>query len=85
MHGLILRSFLFFKNIIELACSNPHNFVLGCLKSQAAAAMCVEIGSFSDPFEAQGLAHFLGSFISLAGTLHWNFSKLFYRQRLKFI
>lgn len=27
---------------------------------QAAAAMCVGIGSFSDPFEAQGLAHFLG-------------------------
>jgi hypothetical protein len=27
---------------------------------QAAAAMCVGIGSFSDPNEAQGLAHFLG-------------------------
>ncbi|KAI9118671.1 hypothetical protein K1719_011003 [Acacia pycnantha] len=26
---------------------------------KAAAAMCVEMGSFSDPFEAQGLAHFL--------------------------
>lgn len=26
---------------------------------KAAAAMCVGIGSFSDPFEAQGLAHFL--------------------------
>ena len=27
--------------------------------------MCVGIGSFSDPFEAQGLAHFLGLFIYL--------------------
>lgn len=27
---------------------------------QAAAAMCVGIGSFADPNEAQGLAHFLG-------------------------
>ncbi|KAL6998786.1 nardilysin [Sarracenia purpurea var. burkii] len=26
---------------------------------QAAAAMCVGMGSFSDPYEAQGLAHFL--------------------------
>ena len=24
--------------------------------------MCVGIGSFSDPYEAQGLAHFLGYF-----------------------
>lgn len=31
---------------------------------QAAAAMCVGIGSFSDPYEAQGLAHFLGSLLS---------------------
>lgn len=30
------------------------------LRMQAAAAMCVGMGSFSDPFEAQGLAHFLG-------------------------
>lgn len=27
---------------------------------QAAAALCVGMGSFSDPYEAQGLAHFLG-------------------------
>lgn len=27
---------------------------------QAAAAMCVAMGSFSDPYKAQGLAHFLG-------------------------
>lgn len=27
---------------------------------QAAAAMCVGMGSFSDPSKAQGLAHFLG-------------------------
>jgi hypothetical protein len=34
-----------------------------CLLLQAAAAMCVGMGSFSDPFEAQGLAHFLGLII----------------------
>ncbi|PHU07327.1 hypothetical protein BC332_23816 [Capsicum chinense] len=27
---------------------------------KAAAAMCVRTGSFSDPYDAQGLAHFLG-------------------------
>ena len=27
---------------------------------QAAAAMCVGVGSFSDPADAQGMAHFLG-------------------------
>jgi secreted Zn-dependent insulinase-like peptidase len=27
---------------------------------QAAAAMCVGMGSFADPPKAQGLAHFLG-------------------------
>lgn len=27
---------------------------------QAAAAMCVRMGSISDPYDAQGLAHFLG-------------------------
>jgi nardilysin len=27
--------------------------------TQAAAAMCVGVGSFSDPPDAQGLAHFL--------------------------
>lgn len=32
---------------------------------QAAAAMCVGMGSFSDPFEAQGLAHFLGELVAL--------------------
>lgn len=26
---------------------------------QSAAALCVHVGSFSDPIEAQGLAHFL--------------------------
>lgn len=31
------------------------------LSLQAAAALCVGMGSFFDPFEAQGLAHFLGS------------------------
>ncbi|EPS63741.1 hypothetical protein M569_11043, partial [Genlisea aurea] len=31
----------------------------GSIQKKAAAAMCVGIGSFSDPHEAQGLAHFL--------------------------
>lgn len=31
-----------------------------CPLMQAAAAMCVGMGSFADPYEAQGLAHFLG-------------------------
>ena len=31
---------------------------------QAAAAMCVGMGSFRDPLEAHGLAHFLGMFWS---------------------
>jgi hypothetical protein len=30
------------------------------LNFQAAAAMCVGMGSFTDPPNAQGLAHFLG-------------------------
>ena len=35
---------------------------------QAAAAMCVGMGSFTDPPNAQGLAHFLGmrSLLSLS-------------------
>jgi nardilysin len=32
---------------------------------KAAAAMCVSMGSFLDPPEAQGLAHFLGIFFFL--------------------
>ena len=32
--------------------------------AQAAVALCVNVGSFSDPLEAQGLAHFLGSICS---------------------
>ena len=35
-----------------------------CCVLQAAAAMCVGMGSFRDPLEAQGLAHFLGMFWS---------------------
>lgn len=35
---------------------------------KAAAAMCVEIGSFSDPFEAQGLAHFLEHMLFMGST-----------------
>ncbi|XP_073021907.1 nardilysin-like [Primulina eburnea] len=31
----------------------------GSLQKKAAAAMCVGMGSFKDPYEAQGLAHFL--------------------------
>ena len=28
--------------------------------AQASVGLCVNVGSFSDPIEAQGLAHFLG-------------------------
>lgn len=28
--------------------------------TKSAAAMCVQVGSFADPTEAQGLSHFLG-------------------------
>ncbi|KAM1900012.1 hypothetical protein ACFX14_029000 [Malus domestica] len=35
---------------------------------KAAAAMCVGIGSFSDPFEAQGLAHFLEHMLFMGST-----------------
>lgn len=36
------------------------DLLMGNACFQAAAAMCVGMGSFSDPSEAQGLAHFLG-------------------------
>jgi len=39
------------------------DLLCGCL--QAAAAVSVGMGSFSDPYEAQGLAHFLGLRIML--------------------
>jgi len=32
----------------------------GATDPLAAVAMCVEVGSFSDPDVAQGIAHFLG-------------------------
>ncbi|KAF8397117.1 hypothetical protein HHK36_016024 [Tetracentron sinense] len=35
---------------------------------KAAAAMCVGIGSFSDPFEAQGLTHFLEHMLFMGST-----------------
>eukprot|EP00257_Ricinus_communis_P016101 XP_015574163.1 nardilysin-like [Ricinus communis] len=35
---------------------------------KAAAAMCVAMGSFSDPFEAQGLAHFLEHMLFMGST-----------------
>ncbi|KAL6967811.1 nardilysin [Sarracenia purpurea var. burkii] len=35
---------------------------------QAAAAMCVGMGSFSDPYEAQGLAHFLEHMLFMGST-----------------
>ncbi|KAL7173019.1 hypothetical protein ACSBR2_032480 [Camellia fascicularis] len=35
---------------------------------QAAAALCVGMGSFSDPFEAQGLAHFLEHMLFMGST-----------------
>ena len=33
--------------------------------------MCVGMGSFSDPFEAQGLAHFLGLVLKLQLPVHF--------------
>lgn len=33
----------------------------------SACALCVDVGSFSDPREVQGLAHFLGELIPLVG------------------
>jgi hypothetical protein len=36
----------------------------GAADPLAAVAMCVEVGSFSDPDIAQGLAHFLGKNIA---------------------
>jgi hypothetical protein len=51
--------------ILEVAISPPptlYPFILTkCrIAFQAAAAMCVGMGSFADPEKAQGLAHFLG-------------------------
>jgi len=51
--------------ILEVAISPPLPFIPFILTKwhiafQAAAAMCVGMGSFADPEKAQGLAHFLG-------------------------
>ncbi|KAF7119559.1 hypothetical protein RHSIM_Rhsim13G0059900 [Rhododendron simsii] len=65
-----------------LSCYAVRSFVLlncvefgmscGCfivsLRMQAAAAMCVGMGSFSDPFEAQGMAHFLEHMLFMGST-----------------
>ncbi|XP_041993159.1 nardilysin-like [Salvia splendens] len=40
----------------------------GPTQKKAAAAMCVGIGSFSDPYEAQGLAHFLEHMLFMGST-----------------
>ncbi|GFQ04195.1 insulin-degrading enzyme [Phtheirospermum japonicum] len=37
-------------------------------QKKAAAAMCVGIGSFADPYEAQGLAHFLEHMLFMGST-----------------
>ncbi|KAL3625772.1 hypothetical protein CASFOL_030301 [Castilleja foliolosa] len=37
-------------------------------QKKAAAALCVGIGSFADPFEAQGLAHFLEHMLFMGST-----------------
>lgn len=46
--------------LVRLIFECKFEFIFFFFCFQAAAAMCVGIGSFSDPFEAQGLAHFLG-------------------------
>ncbi|MCD7468465.1 hypothetical protein HAX54_006673 [Datura stramonium] len=40
----------------------------GASQKKAAAAMCVRMGSFSDPFDAQGLAHFLEHMLFMGST-----------------
>ncbi|KAH6828296.1 Insulinase family protein [Perilla frutescens var. hirtella] len=40
----------------------------GSAQKKAAAAMCVGIGSFEDPYEAQGLAHFLEHMLFMGST-----------------
>lgn len=52
---IVMLCIIWFADMIDFDCE-----LFCCLYLQAAAAMCVGIGSFSDPNEAQGLAHFLG-------------------------
>ncbi|KAL8549034.1 hypothetical protein ACS0TY_008056 [Phlomoides rotata] len=40
----------------------------GSAQKKAAAALCVGMGSFSDPYEAQGLAHFLEHMLFMGST-----------------
>ncbi|XP_051113236.1 nardilysin-like isoform X2 [Andrographis paniculata] len=40
----------------------------GAAEKKAAAAMCVGMGSFADPYEAQGLAHFLEHMLFMGST-----------------
>ncbi|KAK4707469.1 hypothetical protein R3W88_032961 [Solanum pinnatisectum] len=40
----------------------------GAAQKKAAAAMCVTTGSFSDPYDAQGLAHFLEHMLFMGST-----------------
>lgn len=40
----------------------------GASQKKAAAAMCVRTGSFSDPYDAQGLAHFLEHMLFMGST-----------------
>ncbi|XP_056234690.1 nardilysin b [Seriola aureovittata] len=43
----------------ELDEENAGNKKIGCSEKQAAAALCISVGSFSDPDDLPGLAHFL--------------------------
>ncbi|KAL2470900.1 Insulinase (Peptidase family M16) family protein [Abeliophyllum distichum] len=44
------------------------NGMKGSAQKKAAAAMCVRMGSFADPYEAQGLAHFLEHMLFMGST-----------------
>ncbi|KAI3450239.1 hypothetical protein Pfo_006904 [Paulownia fortunei] len=44
------------------------NELKGSVQKKAAAAMCVGMGSFADPYEAQGLAHFLEHMLFMGST-----------------
>ncbi|PIN02720.1 Nardilysin [Handroanthus impetiginosus] len=44
------------------------NELKGSVQKKAAAALCVGMGSFADPYEAQGLAHFLEHMLFMGST-----------------
>lgn len=67
MHVIIINSFVSFGLFLEGFVDTVHPFKCTArLKSssiscvfQSAAALCVGVGSFSDPGDLPGLAHFL--------------------------